>query len=136
MGFDYRRTIRFGETDAAGVMYFAVALQICHEAYEASLAATGIDLVKFFSPSGQAVPVVHAQADYYHPLRCGDEVEVLVEPKRVAEERFTISFRWHTAHDLHQLLATAETHHVAIDAESRKKVPLSSELLRWLQCWG
>ena len=136
MGFDYLRIIRFGETDAAGVMYFAVALQICHEAYEASLAATGIDLVQFFSPSGQAVPVVHVQANYFLPLRCGDDVEIGVKPTQIAAERFAISYRLYAAKDCRQLLATAETQHVAIDPESRAKVPLSPELLRWLQRWG
>ncbi|MBD2021122.1 1,4-dihydroxy-2-naphthoyl-CoA hydrolase, partial [Leptolyngbya sp. FACHB-36] len=44
MPFVYSRTVRFSDTDAAGVVYFASALSICHEAYEASLAAVGVDL--------------------------------------------------------------------------------------------
>ena len=47
--FVYTRSIRFHETDAAGVVYFANVLVLCHEAYEASLAAAGIDLGEFFS---------------------------------------------------------------------------------------
>ena len=48
MPFEYPRTIRFADTDAAGVVYFAQILSICHEAYEASLQASGIELRQFF----------------------------------------------------------------------------------------
>ena len=43
MSFTYHRTIRFKDTDAAGVVYFANILAICNEAYEESLEASGID---------------------------------------------------------------------------------------------
>ena len=42
MPFVYHRTIRFADTDAAGVVFFPNYLTICHEAYEESLAAAGI----------------------------------------------------------------------------------------------
>ena len=48
MAFTLRRVIRFQETDAAGVVYFANLLALCHEAYEASLAHAGIALKPFF----------------------------------------------------------------------------------------
>jgi 1,4-dihydroxy-2-naphthoyl-CoA hydrolase len=58
MAFIYSRTIHFQETDAAGVVYFANLLALCHEAYEASLAEAGVDLRQFFSSGGEvAVPV-------------------------------------------------------------------------------
>ena len=44
MPFVYRRTIRFADTDAAGVVFFPNYLAICHEAYEESLADDGIEL--------------------------------------------------------------------------------------------
>ncbi len=36
------RTVRFGDTDAAGVMHFHQLLRWCHEAYEESLERFGI----------------------------------------------------------------------------------------------
>ena len=48
MAFLYTRTIRFHETDAAGVVYFANLLTLCHEAYEAALAEAGLDVKSFF----------------------------------------------------------------------------------------
>jgi len=36
MPFTYSRTVHFADTDAAGVVFFANFLAICHEAYEES----------------------------------------------------------------------------------------------------
>ena len=44
MPFEYQRTVHFADTDAAGVVFFANYLAICHEAYEESLGAAGIGL--------------------------------------------------------------------------------------------
>jgi len=50
--------VRFKDTDAAGVVYFAV-LAMCHEACEESLAVSSINLKVFFSNPVVAV-LVHA----------------------------------------------------------------------------
>ena len=44
MTFTYSRQIYLSDTDAAGVVYFAKGLEICHQAYEESLAEAGISL--------------------------------------------------------------------------------------------
>ncbi|MHC5822651.1 MAG: acyl-CoA thioesterase, partial [Nostoc sp.] len=49
MPFTYNRTVRFQDTDAAGVVYFASVLSICHEAYEESLEASSINIKDFFT---------------------------------------------------------------------------------------
>lgn len=49
MPFVYHRTIRFQDTDSAGVVYFANTLAMCHEAYEESLMASGIQVQKFLA---------------------------------------------------------------------------------------
>jgi 1,4-dihydroxy-2-naphthoyl-CoA hydrolase len=65
MPFTYLRTVHFQDTDAAGVVYFANVLAMCHEAYEASLAASGINLKAFFSNPEVAFPIIHASVDFY-----------------------------------------------------------------------
>jgi len=72
----YFRTIRFADTDAAGVVYFASLLSICHEAYEASLLRIGVDMRQFFSGSSIALPIVHAEIDFFQPLMCGDQIQI------------------------------------------------------------
>ena len=76
MSFSYQRIIRFQDTDAAGVVYFANVLAMCHEAYEESLAASGINLKAFFSNSDIAIPIVHASVDFFRPMFCGDKIYI------------------------------------------------------------
>jgi len=78
--FIYHRTVRFQDTDAAGVMYFANGLAIAHEAYEASLQATGIDQKAFFKGVPVAVPIVHASVDFLRPIAVGDRLEIHLTP--------------------------------------------------------
>jgi 1,4-dihydroxy-2-naphthoyl-CoA hydrolase len=74
LSFTYHRTIRFSDTDAAGVVYFAKVLSICHEGYEASLAASGINLHSFFNNETVAIPIIHASVDFWRPMFCGDSI--------------------------------------------------------------
>lgn len=67
--FSYDRYLHFRETDAAGVLYFSEVLNLCHEAYEASLRTVGLDLKLFFRGTETTiVPIVHAAVDFSAPL--------------------------------------------------------------------
>ena len=48
-----RSVVRFGETDAAGVMHFQQLLRWCHEAYEESLERFGLEPAALFPTPGQ-----------------------------------------------------------------------------------
>lgn len=126
----YRRVIRFHETDAAGVMYFANILTLCHEAYEASLAATGINMRLFFGGGELAVPVVHGSVDFRRPLHCGDQVAIALTPRPLNDTTFEISYGLTNADE--KTVATALTRHVCIDSVSRQRHPFSPELAQWL----
>ncbi len=129
--FIYHRTIRFHETDAAGVVYFANILTLCHEAYEAALADAGINLRGFFGGAALAVPVIHASVDFRQPLHCGDEVAISLTPHRLSETTFEI--RYCLSNAAEKTVATALTRHVCIDSTSRQRHPLSPDLEQWLE---
>lgn len=136
VGFDYCRTIRFHETDAAGVVYFANVITLCHEAYEAALMAEGFELALFFSAAGEvAVPIVHAQTDFYRPMRCGDRIKIHLVPKQLNDTSFEISYTLHPHSDdlpLTKPIAKALTRHVCIQPATQKRQALPSELTRWI----
>jgi 1,4-dihydroxy-2-naphthoyl-CoA hydrolase len=134
MPFDYSRTIHFSDTDAAGVVYFAQILSICHEAYEASLQASGLDLTAFFSRGEIAVPITHTDADFRRPLMCGDDITVRLTPCQTAEASFDIQYEVLNAAG--KCAAIATTRHVCIDTASRQRHPLSPALCQWLQQWS
>ena len=133
MPFTYTRTVHFQDTDAAGVVYFANVLAMCHEAYEASLAASGINLKAFFSNPEVAFPIIHASVDFYRPMFAGDRLMIQLTPKPVTGDEFEIAYQVFSAGELPgRSAAKALTKHVCIDAVSRTKKQLSEELMQWM----
>ncbi len=136
MPFVYRRTVRFGDTDAAGVVYFANVLAICHEAYEAALAAVGIDLRTFFSGAEVALPIAHAAVDFFRPMVCGDRLEVHLTPKLVQESGFELAYEVFLEGRLERSVSQATTRHVCIDPATRSRRSLPLEVTQWLERWA
>ncbi len=145
MPFYYPRQIRFHETDGAGVVYFANVLTLCHEAYEASLEAAGIELAEFFKPEGLVVPVVRGNVDFFRPMVCGDRITIVLTPKPIPKankplSEFEIDYRLlpgtvAAADDSTEVIAQAQTRHCCINAETRRRQALPDELQAWLAQW-
>ncbi len=130
MPFTYNRTIRFQDTDAAGVVYFANVLSICHEAYEESLAASGINIKEFFSKPSVAFPIVHASVDFFRPMFCGDKLSISLIPQKLGVDKFEINYEIVVAD---MVVTKAITRHVCIDASSRCKKELPEQIIKWLE---
>ena len=125
MSFNYKYTIQFRDTDAAGVVYFANILSICHIAYEASLIASGIDLKLFVSNPEFAVPITHTSANFFKPLYCGDLITIELIPRSIDSCRFEITYQLGSA--------TVITKHVVIDPDTRKRKELPAIMINWLK---
>jgi 1,4-dihydroxy-2-naphthoyl-CoA hydrolase len=130
MPFTYNRTVRFQDTDAARVVYFANVLGICHEAYEESLEASSINLKDFFINPSVAFPIVHTSVDFFRPMFVGDKLLISLIPQKIAVDKFEITYEI-TVGEV--LVAKAITRHVCIDVSSRIKQELSDEIVRWLE---
>ncbi|MFN5753377.1 MAG: acyl-CoA thioesterase [Pseudanabaena sp.] len=133
--FIYNRTINFRDTDAAGVVYFANGLALCHEAYEASLASSGISLQSFFRGDVIAVPITHASIDFFKPMFCGDRIAISLTATQLSTESFQITYQLYLscAEDRQNAIAEAHTKHTCIDTSTRKRCSLSKELLQWMK---
>ena len=128
----YERTINFRDTDAAGVVYFANGLSLCHEAYEASLAASGINLQSFFKGETIAVPITHASIDFFKPMFCGDRIAIALTPELLSSSEFQINYQLFFA-ERDKAIAKAITKHTCIDVATRKRCNLYPALLEWLE---
>jgi len=128
------RTVRFGDTDAAGVMHFAQLLRWCHEAYEESLERFGLPAGSIFPGLGPApevaLPIVHCEADYLRPLVCGDPLAIALEPRRLDHGCFELGYQFRRDGDP---VAQALTRHLAIRSSSRQRCPLPEPIQRWLE---
>jgi 1,4-dihydroxy-2-naphthoyl-CoA hydrolase len=126
--WDYQIQLR--DTDAAGVVYFANFLTICHAAYEASLSAAEIDLRLLISNAEIALPIIHASGDFKQPLYCGDRVHVLLLPTHISESEFHVNYGLCLTEG--KVAATVLTKHVAIGVIDRKRTHLPIPIQNWI----
>ena len=127
------RTVRFGDTDAAGVMHFHQLLRWCHVAYDESLERFGVPSGALYPGSGRtptvALPIVHVSAYFHRPLVCGDPLAIELRPLQLDGGSFEVLYRFlHNGKEA----ATGQTRHVAIDAASRQRTALPDSLVQWL----
>ncbi|WP_373542503.1 acyl-CoA thioesterase [Chamaesiphon sp.] len=134
MSFSYEYTIQLRDTDAAGVVYFANIISICHVAYEASLIAANINLKLLVNNQEFAVPITHVSADFFKPLYCGDRVIIHLTPRSIDSCRFEIKYQLLSPESL--VIATAVTKHITIAPQTRKRRELTVSLNQWLSQWG
>ena len=132
MPFAHSRTVRFADTDAAGVVFFARYLAICHEAYEESLAAAGLDLKTFFAAHSIVVTIARSECDYLRPLHPGDKLRVTVTPTPLTAESFALRFELFRLGPPEKLAARARTEHVCIASANRARSPLPPALAAWV----
>lgn len=132
MTFKYSRRIYLGDTDAAGVVYFAKGMEICHEAYEESLASQGISLQQMLQDRAIALPIVHAEIDFDRPLFCGDRIQVNLTPELIGNNEFAIDYQIFLATtDLPKAVIKAQTTHVCINPNLRIRTDLPETILQW-----
>jgi 1,4-dihydroxy-2-naphthoyl-CoA hydrolase len=133
MPFSYQRTIHFADTDAAGVVFFANLLSICHEGYEEALLASGIELAGFFKETDVIVPITSSEASYLRPLAVGDKVRVSVEPALLSENSFEVRYEIVKSGPRGDKPSVrARTEHVCIDTKTRRRLALPPRLAAWV----
>ena len=131
-----KRTVRFGDTDAAGVVHFLELFRWCHETWEESLEKYGIVLQEIF-PTTQintsqlniALPIVQCEANYFQPLYVGDTINIELNPKKLNESSFLLRFRLvKNGEDI----SSIKIKHVSINPITREKCALSKQIDMWL----
>jgi 1,4-dihydroxy-2-naphthoyl-CoA hydrolase len=133
MKFDYLRRIYLSDTDAAGVVYFAKGLEICHQAYEESLTQGGINLSQMIREGTTALPIVHAEIDFLRPLFCGDRIQIGLIASLINDREFAIAYQISPVDNLAQILVKAQTRHVCINPQIRQRIDLPAIMLEWLK---
>ena len=130
------RTVRFGETDAAGVVHFLELFRWCHEAWEESLEKHGIVLQTIFpttqintSQLNVALPVVHCEANYFQPLYVGDSINTYLYPEKINDSSFIIRFEFKKNGEQ---VGLTNIKHVSINPITREKCSLSKQINLWL----
>ncbi len=122
----YQTKIKLHETDAAGVLFFTNQLKLIHDAYEALFESIGFGLAEIISEKDFFVPIVHSESDHKAPLTVGNVVEIQTIVERVGKTSFTLAYS--LLNHAQEVVGTAKTVHVAVDKQTRKKIPLPADL--------
>ena len=132
-----KRVVRFGETDAAGVMHFHNLFRWCHEAWEESLERYGLHASDVFPNGIQrdesleiALPVVNCKADFRLPITTGDHLELILFPEKIDMWSFQIKTKFQREGEN---VALGLIQHLAINAKTRQRCPLPEAISCWLE---
>ncbi len=126
----YSYQVQLRDTDAAGVVYFANLLAICHGAYESSMANAGINLKEMVTSPLLALPIIHASIDFQQPIYCGDRLQIHLTPSIHSSNEFRVSYQICLAAG--QVAGRAITKHVSIDPATRKRSNLPQMIVDWI----
>jgi 4-hydroxybenzoyl-CoA thioesterase len=130
MHFSTRITVRFGDCDPAGLVYYPVLFHYCHAAMEEFFAARcGVEYARLVSTERLGFPTVNARAEFFEPLVYGDTAEVEVWASRAGRTSVTFEYRLRRASD-GRACASATLVQVAMNLDERRAVPLPEPLRR------
>ncbi len=132
-----KRVVRFGETDAAGVMHFHQIFRWCHEAWEESLEKYGLRASQVFPNDNEVggtlevfLPIVHCHADFRLPIKNGDQLSLKLMPTKIDLGSFELKVLFQRGDED---VAIGVLHHLAINSQTRKRCPLPEEINLWLE---
>ena len=123
--FSSTRVVRFQDIDAAGILFFAKTFEFFHDAYVECLAQHQVDLPKVLASNTWLAPLVHAECDYKHPMRFGDQVTVEIIGAQLKERSMTVEY---SIRGNDKIFATGKTVHVFLEKASMKACAIPEEV--------
>ena len=90
--FQHRRTVRFGECDPAGVVYYPVFFNWFHEAMEAWF-EEGLGTPYAEATRSVGFPARSTEAGFHSPCRMGERLTVLLSLSRLGRSSMRLELR-------------------------------------------
>ncbi|HEY9281870.1 MAG TPA: thioesterase family protein [Pyrinomonadaceae bacterium] len=130
MPFSARITVRFGDADPAGMVYYPVIFHYFHAAMEEFFAArAGVSYARLMAGERLGFPTVKVEAEFFAPLFYGDEADVEVAVARVGTSSVDFEYAARRASDS-TLCARSRQVHAAMNLDTRRAVPVPEHLRR------
>jgi 1,4-dihydroxy-2-naphthoyl-CoA hydrolase len=128
--FTEHLVVRLPLTDAAGVLFYARIFELEQELFERWLELGGFSLKDMLEGRFPPTPVVHCEANYRMPVRCGDRLTARIDAIEIGRSGFTLSWQF----SLEQSLAmSARVKRVAIDRRAGESMDLPEAFRAWLE---
>ena len=124
--FAIRQRVRFGETDAQQVVYYANYLLYAEVGRMAFLREIGVDFAGDLGRLGLDLTIGEASVRYRAPLRFDDEFDIKVRVGEIRRASFSLEYDVDRADGLH--CAKVSTVQVIIDRAARRSAAIPAEL--------
>ena len=89
----HEQVVRFQDTDAAGIVFFARVLEYFHDAYAAFLRAEGVPLEEAMLHKRWAAPIKSSEANFLRPMRFGDPISTALVRVMLSGSDLQMGFR-------------------------------------------
>jgi acyl-CoA thioester hydrolase len=113
--------VRYGETDAMGIVYHGAYLPFLEEGREAFIEEAGMKYIEI-EEAGYVSPVLDVQISYKHPAKYGDILTVKVWLEENSLARTTYGYEIYNEND--DLCITAFTKHSVVRKDNFKPVSI------------
>ena len=126
----YPVTVRFDEADARGVLFYGRILTLAHRVFEQFVVARVVPRWEdWFLAESFLVPIRHAEADYFAPMRPGRRYDAKVLVSRLGSSSFEVTTRFSEEATAEPVLC-AETRvtHVFADPVGFRKLGIPPEI--------
>lgn len=127
MAFEIHRTIRLGDTDAAGRVFVAHYIRLAHDAYEEWLSIAGIEMADCISGKLPILPIVHVEADFARPVSISDILSIQVLGVQSGASSFETQYKF--LNEEHEVAAEVRMKHVAVEAATGQSIALPQTLV-------
>ncbi|HEY1404491.1 MAG TPA: thioesterase family protein [Pyrinomonadaceae bacterium] len=124
MPFSTRITVRFGDTDPAGLVYYPNIFHYFHIALEEFFSARcRISYRQLMADERTGFPTVKTETEFFAPIIYGDEVDVEIYVSHTGNSSATFEYAARRASD-RTLCARATQVHVAMNLDTRRPVAI------------
>jgi 4-hydroxybenzoyl-CoA thioesterase len=130
MKFSTRITVRFGETDPAGLVYYPNIFHYFHIALEEFFGARcGISYQQLMADERIGFPTVKTETEFFVPIVYGDEIDVEIFVSQTGNSSATFHYSARRASD-GTLCARSTQIHVAMNLDTRRALSIPEKYLQ------
>jgi len=129
--FAHRQRVRFGETDAQQVVYYANYLLYAEVGRVAYLRHLGIDYARDFTAQAIDFTIGEARVRYRAPLRFDDEFDIRVRMGEIRSSSWALEYAIDRADGMH--CAEVTTIQVVIDPSTGRARRIPPDLMTTLE---
>jgi len=125
--FRHRHTVRFGEIDYAGIVYYPNFFDFYQQTEEEFMAFLGYPYPHMLRDLKQGFPIVHVDSDFKKPIKYGDTLEIALSVTQLGNASVTFHFDVYRLNKS-TLCAEADISHVLIDTEKFVPIEIPPEM--------